>query len=135
MKLNRIFVLMIMGFSIPFLACGSGPGTGENYEVVSADQFSESISGEEVQLIDVRTADEYNAGYIEGALNYDYLSGEVDLLINELDKSKPVFVYCRSGKRSASSAQILLDAGFEKVIDLKGGFLSWADAGLPVAMD
>lgn len=135
MKIYRILPILFLAISLPFIACSSGPGDAEGYEVVSADKFAELIHEGGVQLIDVRTTEEYLQGYISGAQNYDYLSGEIDLLINDLDKSKPVLVYCRSGKRSASSAEILLDAGFEKVIDLKGGFLSWSEAGMPVSTD
>jgi rhodanese-related sulfurtransferase len=135
MKLKRIATLMVLSISFAFVACSSGPEEEDGYKLTTYDVYAEAVDGEDVQLIDVRTAEEFQAGHINGALNYDYLSGEVDLLISELDKSKPVYVYCRSGKRSASSAEILIDAGFKKVIDLKGGFMSWTQAGMPVNVD
>jgi rhodanese-related sulfurtransferase len=52
-----------------------------------------------------------------------------------LDKTKPVILYCKSGKRSKASSIILLEAGFEKVYDLDGGILEWKDKGLNVIVD
>lgn len=45
--------------------------------------------------------------------------------IQKLDKSKPVYVYCRSGMRSQKAAQKMIELGFTQVIDLEGGYLSW----------
>ncbi len=117
---------IILMSSVCFISCAqSGPEGQEGYEKVSPEAFETAMSLEGMQLVDVRTADEFSEGYIEGAVNYDYLSDEIPSLISSLDKSKPVLVYCRSGKRSASSAELLLEAGFSQVYDLEGGFLAW----------
>ena len=88
----------------------------DSIKTVSADEFAQIIKSDSVILVDVRTADEYNAGHIDGARNIDVLK----------DDFKEIAVYCRSGKRSMKAANILAKDGF-KVINLKGGWLEWTD--------
>ena len=74
-------------------------------------------------ILDVRTEDEFSEGIIPGAFNIDIYKGQGFIYaIEELDKSKNYYVYCRSGKRSASAAKWLMDQGFE-VINLSGGVM------------
>lgn len=80
----------------------------------------------EYQLVDVRTPDEYMSGAIEGAKNINYFSAEFLAGINELDKEKPVVLYCRSGRRSAKAGENLIQAGFKEVYNVKGGYLEYA---------
>jgi len=99
-------------------------------EHINAVEFKEKIEGNNVQLIDVRTPKEFTHEHIKGAININYYKKE--LFKNEmakLDKSKPVYVYCRSGVRSNKSAKILKNAGY-KVYDLKGGILNWKNNNL-----
>ncbi len=94
-------------------------------EYINAVKFKGKIEGSNVQLVDVRTPKEFTNERIKGAVNINYY--KKDLFKKEmakLDKSKPVYVYCRSGVRSSRSAKILKNAGF-KVYDLKGGILDW----------
>ena len=94
---------------------------------VSADEFAHIIKSDSVILVDVRTADEYNAGHIEGARNIDVLKDDFNnIATTSLPKDKEIAVYCRSGKRSMKAANILAKDGF-KVINLKGGWLEWTD--------
>lgn len=72
------------------------------------------------QVIDVRTADEYAAGHLEGAVNIDVEAGNFDAAIAQLDKDKTYLVYCRSGRRSAIAKENMHDAGFHNVIDAGG---------------
>ena len=83
-------------------------------------QISESV------ILDVRTEEEFESGYIKGALNMDILAGGDFLAsIDTLDKSKPYFVYCRSGARSAQACQLMSQKGFIAVYNLDGGVLNW----------
>ena len=85
------------------------------------------------QLLDVRTEEEWNEGYIEGATRIgiagDDFAGRVT---KQLDSSKPVVVYCHSGHRSAQAAKKLEKLGFKTIHDLKGGIKAWTAAGRPV---
>ena len=97
----------------------------DKFEILDYMEFKNQIVNN-VQLIDVRTSEEFNAGHIEGAINIDFKNEEVFYQsFQRLDKKNPVYVYCRSGNRSKKSADKLLEIGFSKVYDLKGGYIDW----------
>lgn len=91
--------------------------------------MEELIQMQEVQIIDVRSQAEYQSGHLFDAKNIDVNSPEFEALIENLDKSKPVCVYCKSGGRSTKAAKILEQKGFKKVYDLKGGIVKWQKDG------
>ena len=97
----------------------------KHIEVVTAEEMQEILDLEDVQLIDVRTPHEFNEGYIKGAQNINFYSDTFEEDILKLDKTKPVMLYCKSGRRSATCAEKLVEAGFVKVYDLKGGITQW----------
>ncbi len=84
------------------------------------------------QLLDVRTAKEYAEGHLKGAVNIDVTGNNFAGEIKSLSKTEPVFVYCRSGRRSKTAVSILKEAGIKTVYDLDGGIISWEKAGKPV---
>lgn len=95
------------------------------YANMDVDNFSKLLEDDNVQLLDVRTPEEFAEGHIAGAkninlFNKDFLSTAQKIL----DKSKPVAVYCRSGKRSAEAARLLSDKGYN-VTNLNGGIMAW----------
>jgi len=73
-------------------------------------------------LIDVRTPQEFEAGHLENAVNIDWFANDFIEKFETLDKEKPVYVYCKMGGRSTKAAHVLDSLGFEKVIDLEGGY-------------
>ena len=81
------------------------------------------------QLIDVRTLEEYRAGFIDGASNIDFYDKKfADNLKAQLNVKFPTFVYCKSGGRSGKTAQQLIQMGFKEVYDLQGGYTAWIKA-------
>ena len=102
----------------------AGCATNGKFESVDEARFAEVIKNPEVQLVDVRTADEYNSGHIVGAENMDVNQGDFDRRVATLDKRRPVALYCRSGRRSKIAAERVATQGFT-VIELDGGILSW----------
>ena len=77
-------------------------------------------------ILDVRTEDECNEGMIPGAINIDIYKGQGFInLIEELDKSKNYYVYCRSGARSGQACSIMNQLGFENTYNLLGGIMEW----------
>lgn len=94
-------------------------------KLVTAEEMQDILELEDVQLIDVRTPEEYSEVHIVNSQNIDFSSPTFDEDITKLDKNKPVILYCRSGGRSAKCAKKLKDAGFEKVYDLEGGISKW----------
>ncbi len=102
------------------------------FENLNAKEFKEKLEKtKNAILIDVRTPKEYlEDGHIPNSnliplqiFEYIYLGGL---------KDKSVFVYCRSGHRSAKASEILEKMGIKKIYNLKGGFRSWKSAGFPV---
>ena len=83
------------------------------------------LMNQDVQLIDVRTSEEYSKGFIEEAQNIDYNSTDFANKISKLNKNKPVLLYCAMGGRSSKASKVFKSQGFKKIYDLKGGFLSW----------
>ena len=77
-------------------------------------------------ILDVRTEDEFNEGLIPGAINIDIYQGQgfIDA-VEELDKSKNYYVYCRSGGRSGQACSIMSQLGFENAFNLLGGIMNW----------
>jgi rhodanese-related sulfurtransferase len=98
-------------------------------EKLSSADFKQKITADKVQLVDIRTLGEFNQGHIENSITFDYYKRSFMSQMNTLDKSKPVFIYCRSGSRSAGASRKMKKAGFTKIYDLKGGINYWLRAG------
>jgi rhodanese-related sulfurtransferase len=81
-------------------------------------------------MLDVREPDEWNAGHIPGAVLVPL--GDLPSRLNEVPKDKEIVVVCRSGNRSATGRDTLLNAGYPKVTSMSGGMNQWTAAGLPV---
>jgi rhodanese-related sulfurtransferase len=90
--------------------------------LISTEQMLALVKFDEVQLIDVRTPAEFADGHLKNAKNIDFYSPDFDLKIEAFDKSIPVILYCKSGRRSAKCASKLNAKGFTSVYDLDGGF-------------
>lgn len=86
----------------------------------------------EPTLIDVRTASEYAQGHLPNAKLIDIYSSDFESRVSKLDKSKPVFVYCKAGSRSSAASKVLVDLGFKEIYDLSGGILAWSKANKPI---
>lgn len=115
------------------LLFGTGTTQAQGFESIPAQQFAEQMKTvNQVQLIDVRTPGEYADGHLQGATLINAQDGKFAQRVSELDTQQPVFVYCRSGRRSAMAAQRLAEMGFVQVIDLRGGIMAWSAKGLPV---
>lgn len=110
----------------------SGCDGNDNIVSVSAPDFETKIKADSVQLVDVRTPQEYAEGHIDGALNINVQSVDFQQMAEkELSKDSTILVYCRSGRRSMDAAGILTKLGY-KVVNLKGGIIEWKGDGLPV---
>ena len=114
-------------------SCNSQDKKEVNFTNVSVEQFEKLLSNKDAQIIDVRTFRAYQYGHIKNAKHVDYLSsGFRSKAFKDLDKTKPVLVYCTSGLFSARSAKIYKEAGFEKVYNLVGGFNAWTANNLKI---
>jgi len=93
---------------------------------IDKEAIKTEVIGKDVQLVDVRTPGEYNAGHIDDAVNFD-LSDRTTFMkqIETLDKDQPVYLYCLVGSRSAYAAKILRSKGFTRIFDYSGGYNDW----------
>ena len=125
-------LLLLAGLMIALMSysCKSAPKDG--IELVTPEEMRELAQLENIQLVDVRTPEEYKEAFIEGFQNIDYLSDSFSTDVEKLDKTKPVIVYCKSGRRSANCAEELREKGFVKVYDLDGGITQWKYEGFDV---
>ncbi|SDX78256.1 Rhodanese-related sulfurtransferase [Lutibacter oricola] len=76
-------------------------------------------------LIDIRTPREFEQGHLEGAVNVNYFDKAFLTQMAKYDKSKAIFIYCRSGSRTSSASKKLANAGFTLIYDLHGGISNW----------
>lgn len=115
------------------VACILAACSAAGFESLGNDDFERLVSSGDVQLVDVRTAEEFAAKpHIAGAVNIDVKADDfADLAQSLLDKDKRVAVYCRRGKRSKMAAARLAEFGY-KVYELDTGIENWQKAGKPV---
>ena len=102
------------------------------YKDVSVDEFAGMAADKQNVILDVRTAEEFAAGHLLGAINIDFNTADYEAKIAALDKGKVYLVHCASGVRSARACQKLVSLGFPKLYNLPGGFRAWVKAGKPV---
>lgn len=127
MKKYFAFLVAILGLNS---ACAQ-----VNYENADVEGFAELTNDPNVVILDVRTAEEFNEGHIDSALNIDWKQdGFMEKAKAALPKDRTIAVYCRSGRRSASAAERLAAVGY-KAVNLKGGILAWKEAKKPVTTD
>lgn len=94
---------------------------------LSQEQWEEQLENDDnAFILDVRTPEEVEEGYIPNATNIDIYLGQGFLdELDKLDKSKNYYVYCRSGARSAQACALMNNAGFGNAYNLEGGFMNW----------
>jgi thioredoxin 1 len=124
MKKTISLLVIVLGWSSMALA----------QKTLSIDEYARKLSGTlQVQVVDVRTPEEFSEGHLKNASNMDVLNAQFEKNIQTLDKEKPVFVYCLSGGRSSKAMDVLVRRGFKEVYNLDGGYMKWSLAGKPTA--
>ena len=126
--INKYFFSIIL----IFLGLVTDSCNSQSLPSLPPDEFAEGLKKENVILLDVRTPDEYLESHLKGAVQIDYREDDFAEQVSELDTTKTVYVYCRSGSRSAGAQELMLKQNFRNVINLKGGILAWKKAGLPI---
>ena len=107
-----------------FLSC-QGQQT-KTVQTVDVTAFAEKLKAtDKAQLLDVRTPEEFSSGHIENATNVNWNGDDFVAKAEKYDKSKPVFVYCKVGGRSAQAADKLAELGFKEIYNLDGGIMKW----------
>ena len=130
-------LVSLFAIALFFVACAQSTndlttGTAQESLTLSAIKFKEAIVKPGVQILDVRTAGEYQSGHIQNAFQANWNdSKEFQERIQHLDKTKTVYVYCQAGARSAAAQNFLIEKGYN-VVNLEGGMSSWKMSQLPV---
>lgn len=125
MKQTNIFITFSL-LTISWMSCAQ-----QNNTIPVEDFMKQLVETKNEYLLDVRTPSEYAEEHLNNAVNIDYNGNQFQDEIGKLDKSRPVYVYCLSGGRSASAAQALSDKGF-KVYNMKGGIMQWKAKNYPL---
>lgn len=137
-NLKTIVFFITIVITLLTMACSSTTKASQSVgqiETVSPAVFENGLKNGNVQLLDVRSSEEYEQSHLRGALNIDVQEPDFQAEVsNKLEKNKPVYVYCRSGRRSLFAGEMLAKDGYT-VVDLDGGILGWEKAGLPVVKD
>ncbi len=103
-----------------------GMGNRTSETDLDSQSFKEGFSGTpDALLLDVRTPGEYGEGHIPGAQNLDMYAPDFVEQIQTFDRSKPVYLYCRSGNRSGTVLSAMQQMGFSQVYHLAHGILDW----------
>lgn len=131
--MKNIFTALIVMIAMAFTSCSSNAQTNSGTANVSAEEFKALIDkNDSVQILDVRTADEWQTGIIPNALKNDWFGANFVEGLKTLDKEAPVLVYCAAGGRSSKAMQKLSALGFKKVYNLSGGMGAWKSKGYAV---
>ena len=121
-------IAVLFASTLVLTSCGSS----SNAVDLNPTDFQAKAQEAGVILLDVRTAGEYAAGHIDGALNIDVEGMTFENEIKQLDNTKTYAIYCQSGRRSRIAAETMTNAGFTNLFNLDQGIGSWQLAGLPV---
>ncbi len=124
--MKKILFLFLLAVAT-LTSCGQEVKQDVKSAIITVANYKEVVVGKDVQLVDVRTPKEYDAGYIDDAINIDFMNQDsFNEAFNKLDKNKPLYIYCRSGNRSQKSVPLLINLGFTEIYDLKGGYNAWS---------
>jgi rhodanese-related sulfurtransferase len=131
--MRRLVLLLaaLLGATALLTGCSSSTASS-SVSTVPPGEFVTAASEPGTVVVDVRTAGEYSAGHVDGAVNIDVESGDFATQIAALPKDATYAVYCRSGRRSALAADQMAQAGFTSVVNLDGGIADLQAAGAPI---
>lgn len=123
--MTRLFSVLLMTITLSLsLSCQTSQ-EGTITKVTKTD-LQKNVIGKDVQLVDVRTFEEYEAGHIDDAVNFNIIDSETFVSqISNLNQEEPVYLYCKMGGRSSRAAELLKEKGFKKIYDYSGGYNDW----------
>ena len=110
----------------------AGNGSFADISVNSASVMIQNrIGAPSFILLDIRTADEFNSGHIEGAINLDYYDEVFRDDLDNLDKERTYLIYCRTANRTGKTMPVMQDLRFDEVYNMAGGITEWKSQGFP----
>ncbi len=136
--MNKLFAAAIIMLSLSIWGCQGNSQTDQPIADIPSITLPDSVftsttvpecrkylKHSEVELLDVRTQEEFDQGHIENALLIDVKNKNFADLVGKLDKQKTYIVYCRSGRRSLTASDIMIKQGFTRIINMEGGYNAW----------
>ena len=114
------------------ISCAPASYNNPGIKNITVQEAIQIRTEKDLIVLDVRTPEEYQSGHLQDAKNVNFLAGDFDTQIKSLDKSKKYVVYCKKGGRSRKASEVLVQAGFENVLDVSGGFDAWKAQNLPI---
>jgi rhodanese-related sulfurtransferase len=130
MKKFCIFVFMILTLVSALSGCVTRPPEKAQYIDTSVQQAKEMIDKGDVFILDVRTQEEYDAEHIRNSTLIPVQ--DLSKRLNEVPRDRKILVYCRTGGRSTTASEILVNNGFTQIYNMKGGITEWTKAGYGV---
>ncbi|WP_339699327.1 rhodanese-like domain-containing protein [uncultured Roseivirga sp.] len=119
--------MLFLIFGMAFLTLGCTENIAKQVDV---NEFETLMADEaSVQIIDVRTPDEYAQGAIKNSTLMNFNAPDFKNKLEGLDKNKPVAVYCHSGGRSNQAFEMMKEMGFKQIYELQGGIAAWQAGG------
>ena len=131
-RFSLCLLILLVGCTSSEKKGDSNSSSTEIIVLAPADFKSQFSKTSDAVLIDVRKPEEFSEGIISGADNIDFTAPDFTNKIAGLDRSKPYFVYCKSGKRSADAVSQMKEMGFKNLYTLDGGLNNWKDQGLEI---
>ena len=129
-KSVKVVLGLVMIFALQ--SCTSSNAQSPQVKRISNEELQTLLAKSNIQLVDVRTPQEYAQGHLANSQLIDFTRPDFKEKISQLDKDQPIVVYCAVGGRSASATNVLKSAGFKEIYDLQRGIRGWLAAGLPV---
>lgn len=126
MRLKFVLLLVVLLFSLHLTL------EAQNKVQVDSKQASEMLrKDKKIIVLDVRSADEFNEGHINGALNIDIRQSDAFSKIDKLNHNSVYIVHCRTNHRSGMATDYMVQKGFKSVYQVMDGFPGWVTNNLP----
>jgi rhodanese-related sulfurtransferase len=130
--MNKYFIVLAL-LSLVGLSWGEDKKEpAKAYKNVNPDEFEKLAAKKDHVVLDVRTAKEFEAGHIPGAVNIDFMDKEFQKKVSALDKNKTYLVHCAGGRRSVGACEAMGKLEFRSMFNLEKGFKDWEQAGKKV---
>ena len=121
MKKNIQFLFLTLFVAGSFITAQDTSGTA-----IGQQRFEKIMKKKKTVILDVRTKEEYKAGFIPKAINYNVLDSMSFIRsVQPLDKKKKYLLYCKSGRRSGKALVMMKQMGFKNVRHFSGGITAW----------
>lgn len=138
--MQKLFFIITIGISLTAMSCSNNPeqetppqqndqGQAIISKNVDVPEFSKLVDSREGQILDLRTPEEWADGTIKNAIKMNFFDANFNTQLTNIDKNKPVYIYCKSGGRSGKAREKMKEIGFTTVYNLNGGIRAWTGAG------